>query len=191
MHAIICGLLPAPAQVEERTAHFRGLYERHAANGARGVYDATGFRLRGHQVTDENGAYKVVTIVPGPAGGQARHLGVRVHPAGKPTFTTLLFFSDDPGSAKDPAAKPELVMKVTEGPDGASATMDIVLDKGNAAGGPVRPRGPSSSTTGGHALALAGACPRTALACGRSRAGRGTLSCSRSGTCRCSEGTRR
>ena len=95
---------------------------------ARGVYDPTGFRLRGHQVTDENGAYKIVTIVPGAAGGEARHLGVRVHPPGKPLFTTLLFFSDDPGSAKDPAAKPELVMKVTDGPDGASATMDIVLD---------------------------------------------------------------
>jgi FtsP/CotA-like multicopper oxidase with cupredoxin domain len=38
---------------------------------------------------------------------------------------------DDPGSAKDPAAKPELVMKVTEGPDGASATMDIVLELSN------------------------------------------------------------
>jgi protocatechuate 3,4-dioxygenase beta subunit len=95
---------------------------------ARGVYDPAGFRLRGHQVTDANGAYKVVTIVPGAAGGRARHLGVRVHPPDKAPFTTLLFFSDDPGNAKDPAVKPELVMKVADGPDGASATMDIVLD---------------------------------------------------------------
>lgn len=95
---------------------------------AHGVYDPTGFRLRGHQATDVNGAYKVVTIVPGPSDGRARHLGVRVHPPGKPLFTTLLFFSDDPANAKDPAVKPELVMSVTDGPDGASATMDIVLD---------------------------------------------------------------
>jgi protocatechuate 3,4-dioxygenase beta subunit len=93
-----------------------------------GVYDPTGFRLRGHQATDVNGAYTVVTIVPGPSGGQARHIGVRVHPPGKSLFTTLLFFSDDPASAKDPAAKPELIMKVTDGSAGAAATMDIVLD---------------------------------------------------------------
>ena len=32
---------------------------------ARGVYDATGFRLRGYQMTDANGQYRLETIVPG------------------------------------------------------------------------------------------------------------------------------
>jgi protocatechuate 3,4-dioxygenase beta subunit len=80
------------------------------------------FTLTGAVVGIRCGAIKAA------AGGRARHLGVRVHPPDKPPFTTLFFFSDDPGSAKDPAAKPELIMKVTDGPDGASATMDIVLD---------------------------------------------------------------
>lgn len=40
MHGIICGLLPAAAQLAERTKHFRDLYEQHAGSGARGIYDA-------------------------------------------------------------------------------------------------------------------------------------------------------
>jgi len=95
---------------------------------AKGVFDPAGFRLRGHQVTDAEGKYHVETIVPGPSGGRARHLGIRVQPPGKPALTTVLYFSDDPGNAKDPAVKPELIMKVTDGKDGATATMDIVLD---------------------------------------------------------------
>jgi hypothetical protein len=38
-HAIICGLLPAPAQLETKTREFRELYEAHADRGARAVYD--------------------------------------------------------------------------------------------------------------------------------------------------------
>src|SRR5437773_462860 len=95
---------------------------------AAGVYAPAGFRLRGHQKTDADGKYHIETIVPGASGGHARHLGVKVQPPGKPALTTLLFLSDDPGTAKDAAAKPELIMKVTETRDGASATIDLVLD---------------------------------------------------------------
>jgi hypothetical protein len=40
LHGIICGLLPAPAMLTGKTRDFRGLYERHAAEGARAIYDA-------------------------------------------------------------------------------------------------------------------------------------------------------
>jgi hypothetical protein len=40
MHNIICGLLPAADRVEGKTREFRALYEDHAADGARAIYDA-------------------------------------------------------------------------------------------------------------------------------------------------------
>jgi|SRR5579862_618507 len=95
---------------------------------ASGVLDATGFRLRGHQNTDADGRFHFDTIVPGPAAGHARHLGVKVQPPGKPALTTVLFFPDDPGNSKDHAVRPELVMKVTEDRGVKTATIELVLD---------------------------------------------------------------
>ena len=94
---------------------------------ARGVYDQSGFRLRGHQTTDQNGHYRLETIVPGAHGKQAPHLHVNVKPPGKPLFTTRIFFPDPPQNKKDPRFA-ELVMKVTRGRDGKTATFDIVLN---------------------------------------------------------------
>src|SRR5688572_9740782 len=39
----------------------------------RGEYDNSGYRLRGHQLTDDRGRYHVVTIVPGAYPGRTRH----------------------------------------------------------------------------------------------------------------------
>lgn len=95
---------------------------------ARGVYDASGFRLRGYQLTDANGQYRLETIVPAAAPGRARHLSAKVTAAGKPGITTALFFPDDPANAHDPAFRTELAMKATSGPEGLTATFDFVLD---------------------------------------------------------------
>jgi hypothetical protein len=40
MHNVICGLLPATHRLEASTQTFRTLYERHAAQGSRAIYDA-------------------------------------------------------------------------------------------------------------------------------------------------------
>ncbi len=95
---------------------------------ARGVLDPTGFRLRGRQITDANGQYRLETIVPGSAAGRARHLNAKITAAGKPGLTTALFFPDDPATAKDPAFRPELVIKTTSSAGAMTATFDFVLD---------------------------------------------------------------
>ena len=95
---------------------------------AQGVYDQAGFKLRGHQSTDAAGKYRLDTIVPGASGTRAPHLNARVTPPGKPVFTTRIFLPDAAQNKKDPAFKPELAMKVTEGRDGKTATFDIVLN---------------------------------------------------------------
>jgi len=94
----------------------------------RGQYDATGFRLRGHQLTTADGSYRLETIVPGPQGGRARRLHVRIAPPGKPGLTTQVFFPGEADNAKDPAFRPELVMKVTDTRDGKTASFNFVLD---------------------------------------------------------------
>jgi len=95
---------------------------------ATGSFDATGFRLRGHQKTDVNGRYHFESIVPGIGAGHARHVSLRAQPNGKSALTTMLFFPGDPSNANDPSVKPELVMKTTTEKDALVATIDIVLD---------------------------------------------------------------
>jgi protocatechuate 3,4-dioxygenase beta subunit len=95
---------------------------------ARGMYDASGYRLRGHVFTDANGGYRLETIVPGPHGKEAPHLHVKVQPPGKPPLTTRLFFPDQPQNRTDPQFRQELAMKLSSGPAGKTATFDIVLN---------------------------------------------------------------
>jgi len=93
----------------------------------RGKYDMTGFRFRGHQVTDETGRYHLETILPGAVAGRARRLNARVTVPSKPPLTTALFFPDDPGQTKDPLFRKELLMKKTKTETGA-VTFNFILD---------------------------------------------------------------
>lgn len=93
----------------------------------KGVYDKTGFRLRGRQTTDANGAFHLDTIVPGAVGTHAPVLHVRATPPGKKPFTTQLFFPDQPANKTDPDFKPELLMQAKAGTV-KTATFNILLD---------------------------------------------------------------
>jgi protocatechuate 3,4-dioxygenase beta subunit len=95
---------------------------------AHGVYDRTGFHLRGHQSTDQAGHYRLETIVPGAVSTHAPHLNVRVKPPGKAVFATQIFFPEAPQNKKDAAFRSELVMKITDGRNGKTAAFDIVLN---------------------------------------------------------------
>ena len=54
----------------------------------RGGYDNAGFRLRGHQFTDDQGRYRLETIVPGVYVGRTRHFHVKVQAPNRPGLTT-------------------------------------------------------------------------------------------------------
>ena len=93
-----------------------------------GAYDNVGYRLRGHQFTDENGAYALETIVPGLYPGRTRHLHVKVQAPGGRVLTTQQYFPNEPRNARDGIYRPELEMDVTDNPDGSqSATFTYVL----------------------------------------------------------------
>jgi protocatechuate 3,4-dioxygenase beta subunit len=96
----------------------------------RGDYDNTGFRLRGHQFTDDQGRYRLETIVPGVYVGRTRHFHVKVQPPNRSVLTTQLYFPGEAVNARDPIFSPELVMRVTETTTGRAGAFDFVVDLG-------------------------------------------------------------
>lgn len=92
---------------------------------AEGQYDNAGFRLRGHQVADAQGRYKLETILPALYPGRARHIHVKVRAKeGGRILTTQTYFPGDPGNARDGLYRPELVATRT----GDALRFDFVLD---------------------------------------------------------------
>ena len=96
----------------------------------RGGYDNTGFRLRGHQFTDDQGRYRLETIVRGIYVGRTRHFHVKVQAPSRPVLTTQLYFPGEAVNARDPIFSRDLVMQVSDAGSGKAATFDFVLDLG-------------------------------------------------------------
>jgi len=93
----------------------------------RGDYDNAGYRLRGHQFTDDQGRYRLETIVPGVYPGRTRHFHLKVQAPKGPVLTTQLYFPGEAANASDPIFKRELVLRVRDGAEGKTATFDFVL----------------------------------------------------------------
>ena len=100
----------------------------HADDG--GEYDNVGYRLRGHQFTDEDGRYQLTTIVPGIYTGRTRHIHVKVQAPDNPVLTTQLYFPDEPDNARDGIFDPALVIDVQDREDeaGQHGFFTFVLD---------------------------------------------------------------
>jgi len=91
---------------------------------AAGEYDHVGFKMRGVFFTDENGYYKIRTIVPGeykisdegePDDFRCPHIHFKVrHPQFK-ELTTQLYFPDNPHNASDHWFDSRRVIKVPDG----------------------------------------------------------------------------
>jgi protocatechuate 3,4-dioxygenase beta subunit len=80
-----------------------------------GEYDNQGFHLRGHQFTDEEGRYRLETIVPGLYPGRTRHFHVKVQAAHGRVLTTQLYFPGEARNERDGLFRPDLLMKVAKG----------------------------------------------------------------------------
>ena len=93
-----------------------------------GEYDNTGFRCRGHQFTDGEGRYRFVTVRPARYPGRTPHFHLKVQAANRPVLTTQLYFPDEPGNARDPIFRKELVMRLAGGGTPSGARFDFVLD---------------------------------------------------------------
>jgi catechol 1,2-dioxygenase len=95
-----------------------------------GAYDLTSdaFALRGRLRCDSQGRYAFDTIRPGQYDlGEAKrpaHIHYKIAADGHRPLTTQLYFKGDPWLARDPFARPSLVIDVPQN-DG---TFDIVLE---------------------------------------------------------------
>ena len=95
---------------------------------ARGVYDNTGYRFRGHQFTDARGRYTLFTVVPGLYPGRTKHIHVKVQAPRESVLTTQLFFPGVGGNSGDSIFDPDCMVKRWRLSNGRRlATFDFVL----------------------------------------------------------------
>lgn len=96
---------------------------------SQGRYDNDGFRLRGHQRADAQGAVTFATVLPGRYPGRTRHFHVRIFGArGGRLLTTQLYFPDEPGNADDWLFKPELLLAVDRREPAVDARFSFVVE---------------------------------------------------------------
>jgi protocatechuate 3,4-dioxygenase beta subunit len=95
---------------------------------AGGEYDNQGYRLRGHFFTDDDGRYRLETIVPGLYPGRTRHLHVKVQAPRGRLLTTQLYFPGESANNRDGIYRRELEMRVEDAQDGKNAEFDFVVE---------------------------------------------------------------
>jgi protocatechuate 3,4-dioxygenase beta subunit len=100
----------------------RALLDFWQADGA-GEYDNEGYRLRGHQFTDDHGRFRLETVKPGLYTGRTRHIHVKAQRPQGEILTTRLYFPGEPANQSDGIFDPALLMDV----DGRRARFDFVL----------------------------------------------------------------
>lgn len=93
-----------------------------------GDYDNVGYKLRGHQFTDDAGRYYLETIVPGLYPGRTRHIHVKVQVPNRPALTTQLFFPGEARNQSDSIFDRALLLNVQDTTAGKVATFNFVLD---------------------------------------------------------------
>ena len=96
---------------------------------ARGVYDNSGYRFRGHQFTDARGRYTLTTVVPGLYPGRTKHIHVKTQAPRRSVLTTQLFFPGVGGNRADGIFMPECLVTGWRMVNGRRvARFDFVLD---------------------------------------------------------------
>lgn len=93
---------------------------------AGGQYDNMGFRMRGHQLTDEAGNYRLETVAPGDYPGRPPHIHVKIVIPNGPSLTTQLYFPGAGRNTTDLLFNPQLVLPVEDTAQGKSARFDFV-----------------------------------------------------------------
>jgi protocatechuate 3,4-dioxygenase beta subunit len=94
---------------------------------AKGQYDNSGFRLRGHQFTDAEGRYRLRSVVPGVYPGRTRHIHVKVQPAGGRLLTTQLYFPGESKNRSDGLFRKELLVRTAKNAGWLAGRFDFVV----------------------------------------------------------------
>ncbi|MBI2029817.1 hypothetical protein HYT02_05350 [Candidatus Gottesmanbacteria bacterium] len=94
-----------------------------------GNYDNLGYNLRGHQYTDENGFFRIETIVPGQYPGRTEHIHFKVRKSeNSSVITSQLFFPDSDTNSTDTIFDDSLIVEFGTDPDGSKfASYNIIV----------------------------------------------------------------
>lgn len=92
----------------------------------KGIYDNTGYCLRGHQFTDERGVYILHTVIPGAYFERTNHIHVKLSKseelslteASGSIVTTQIYFPGAERNQKDGLFNPTMVVEMTRDGDG-------------------------------------------------------------------------
>ncbi|HUP27643.1 MAG TPA: hypothetical protein VM409_04345 [Chloroflexia bacterium] len=95
---------------------------------ASGAYDNSGYKLRGHQYTDQAGAYRLETVIPGEYPGRTEHIHVKVQAPNGPIVTTQLFFPGVARNGSDSIFNQALLVNMQDSATGKVATFNFVLN---------------------------------------------------------------
>jgi protocatechuate 3,4-dioxygenase beta subunit len=95
---------------------------------AKGQYDNSGFRLRGHQFTDAEGRYRLRSVVPGIYPGRTRHIHVKVQPPGGRLLTTQLYFPGEQQNRSDGLFRRALLMRTAKNAGWLAGRFDFVVE---------------------------------------------------------------
>lgn len=95
---------------------------------ASGAYDNRGYRLRGHLFSDEQGRYRLETVVPGFYPGRTRHVHVKVQAENGPVLTTQLYFPGETGNRVDRIFSPALLVAVANRSSDRTSEMHASFD---------------------------------------------------------------
>ena len=94
---------------------------------SQGRYDNRGYKMRGHQFTDDKGRFIFLTTVPGRYPGRTLHYHVKVQASGQQLLTTQLYFPDEPANKKDWIFHQSLLMAIGSFNDVAAGRFDFVV----------------------------------------------------------------
>jgi protocatechuate 3,4-dioxygenase beta subunit len=94
---------------------------------AKGQYDNSAFRLRGHQFTDAQGRFRLRSIVPGAYVGRTRHIHVKVQPRGGSVLTTQLYFPGEEKNRSDGLFRKALLIHTAKNEGWLAGRFNFVL----------------------------------------------------------------
>ena len=92
-----------------------------------GVYDNSGYKLRGYQFTDKDGKYTLETIVPASYENRPPHIHIKIKSEGGQILTSQLYFPDATQNQTDSIFNRALIMEITDSPSGKLGHFNFVL----------------------------------------------------------------
>lgn len=92
-----------------------------------GNYDNSGYTLRGWQLTNASGAYRLETVIPGLYPGRTEHIHFKVTVNGQ-TYTSQLFFPGVSQNASDSIYSTQMLIKLNTGTSPATGTFTFVVN---------------------------------------------------------------